>query len=149
MPYRLVSPLRYCPFNFSLPSRYRELSLYRAPWTLLGCLSSYFYSNDQIDINYLSQIKSTFSCSCAGAFVSSSVHSPCIESSRGPSFFLKGIFLDFSFYVRDSTLLHLPPLRFHCVEGCLDRTKESCDYGIGCQTLYITTWPDLIHILFF
>jgi hypothetical protein len=55
VPYRLVSPLRYCPFNFSPPSD-RELSLYRAPWTLLGCPSSYFYSNDQIDINYLSQI---------------------------------------------------------------------------------------------
>jgi hypothetical protein len=33
-------------------------------------------------------------------------------------------------------LLHLPPLRFHCVGGCWDRTQDSCDYGIGCQTLY-------------
>jgi hypothetical protein len=29
-------------------------------------------------------------------------------------------FLFFYFYVRYSTLLHLPPLRFHCVGGCWD-----------------------------
>ncbi len=49
---------------------------------------------------------------------------------------IKGDFWDFSFYVpvppvRYSTLLHLPPLRFHCVGGCWDRTQDSCDYGIG------------------
>ncbi len=38
----------------------------------------------------------------------------------------------FPFYVRYSTLLHLPPLRFHCVGGCWDRL---CDYCISCQTL--------------
>jgi hypothetical protein len=39
-------------------------------------------------------------------------------------------------YVRYSILLHLPPLRFHCVGGCWDRTQDSWgDYGIGCQTL--------------
>ncbi len=38
-------------------------------------------------------------------------------------------------YVLYSTLLHLPPLGFHCVGGCWDRTQDSCDYGIGCQTL--------------
>ncbi len=44
--------------------------------------------------------------------------------------------VDFSlFYVRYSTLLHLPPLRIHCVGGCWDRTQDSCDYGIGYQTL--------------
>jgi hypothetical protein len=48
----------------------------------------------------------------------------------------RGIFLDFFFFnVQYSTLLHLPPLRFHCVGGCWDRTQDSCDYGIGCQTL--------------
>ncbi len=40
-------------------------------------------------------------------------------------------------YVLYSTLLHLPPLRFHCVGGCWDRTQDSCDFGIGCQVL----WP--------
>jgi hypothetical protein len=30
-----------------------------------------------------------------------------------------------------STLLHLPPLRFHCVVGCYDRTQGRCDFGIG------------------
>jgi hypothetical protein len=29
-----------------------------------------------------------------------------------------------SFYVRYSTLLHLPPLRFHGVGGCWDQTQE-------------------------
>ncbi len=36
----------------------------------------------------------------------------------------KGGFLwIFSFYVRCSTLLHLPPLGFHCVGGCWDRIR--------------------------
>jgi hypothetical protein len=39
---------------------------------------------------------------------------------------------------------HLPPLRFHCVGGCWDRTQLSCDFGIGCQTP-LTSRPDLIH----
>ncbi len=43
----------------------------------------------------------------------------------------KGDFFDFFFfYVRHSTLLHLPPLWFHCVGGCWNRTQDSCDYGI-------------------
>jgi hypothetical protein len=37
---------------------------------------------------------------------------------------LKGFFWIFSFYVRNSTLLLLPPLRFHCVGGCWDRTQD-------------------------
>jgi hypothetical protein len=32
--------------------------------------------------------------------------------------FSGGFFGFFSFYVRYSTLLYLPPLRFHCVGGC-------------------------------
>ncbi len=42
-------------------------------------------------------------------------------------FWLKRNFLDFS--VLYSTLLHLPPLRFHCVGRCCDRTQDSFDYG--------------------
>jgi hypothetical protein len=42
----------------------------------------------------------------------------------------KRFFWIFSFYVRYSTLLHLPPLRFHCVGGSCVRTQDSCDYGI-------------------
>ncbi len=34
----------------------------------------------------------------------------------------QGDFLNFFLYVLYSTLLHLPPLRFHCVGGCWDRT---------------------------
>jgi hypothetical protein len=46
-------------------------------------------------------------------------------------FFYGGFFGIFTFYVRYSTLRHLPPLRFHCVGGCWDRTQGSCDHGIG------------------
>ncbi len=41
----------------------------------------------------------------------------------------------FFFSVLYSTLFHLPPLKFHCVEGCWDRTQDSCDYGTDCRTL--------------
>jgi hypothetical protein len=62
-------------------------------------------------------------------------------------FFLREIFLDFYIlYVRYSTLLHLPPLRFHCVGGCWDRTQDSCDYDIGCQTLYHMARSHPIHL---
>ncbi len=44
-------------------------------------------------------------------------------------------FLDFFFFIRYSTLLHLPPLRFHCVGGCWDRTQDCCNFGIDSQTL--------------
>jgi hypothetical protein len=43
--------------------------------------------------------------------------------------------LFFFMYVLYLTLPHLPPLRFHCVGGCWDRTQDSCDFGIGCQML--------------
>ncbi len=33
-------------------------------------------------------------------------------------------------------LLHLLPLRFHCVEGCLDQTLDGCDFGIDSLTLH-------------
>ncbi len=43
----------------------------------------------------------------------------------------------FIFYVHFSTLLHLPPLRFH-VEWCWNRrTQDCCDFGIDSRTL----WP--------
>ncbi len=57
-------------------------------------------------------------------------------------------FFGLSFYVRYSTLLHLPPLRFHCVEGCWDRTQDGCDFGIDSQTCTLTTRLDLIHRTF-
>jgi hypothetical protein len=39
-------------------------------------------------------------------------------------------------YVNYPTLLHLPPLRFHGVGGCRDRTQDNCVFRIGGQTLY-------------
>ncbi len=47
------------------------------------------------------------------------------------------------FNVFYSTLLHLPPLRFHCVGGCWYRTQDCCDFGI-CSNQLIH-WLDLIH----
>ncbi len=45
------------------------------------------------------------------------------------------IFL-YSFYVRYSMLLHLPPLRFHWVGGCWDRAQDCCNFGIDSQTIW-------------
>jgi hypothetical protein len=55
---------------------------------------------------------------------------------------IRGICLDFFLCtILYSTLLHLPPLRFHCVGGCGDRTQDCCVFGIA-----LTTRLDLIHI---
>ncbi len=43
------------------------------------------------------------------------------------------------------TLFHLPPLRFHCVRGCWDGTRDCCDFG-NWQPNALTTRLDLIHI---
>jgi hypothetical protein len=71
----------------------------------------------------------TFTSSGAG------YHWLCTAVRMEPNQTLKGNFLNFSFYVRYSILLHLPPLRIQCVGGCWDRTQDSFDYGIVCQTL--------------
>ncbi len=47
--------------------------------------------------------------------------------------FLGGIF--FFLFIQYSALLHLPPLRFHCADGCWDRTQDRCNSCIGSQTL--------------
>jgi hypothetical protein len=47
----------------------------------------------------------------------------------------KILFLFLIFYVRYSTLLHLPPLRFQCVGGCWDPTQDCYDFGTDSQTL--------------
>ncbi len=50
--------------------------------------------------------------------------------------FLKNIFwgIKFFFFILYSALLHLPPLRFHCADGCWDRTQDRCNWCIGSQT---------------
>jgi hypothetical protein len=48
-------------------------------------------------------------------------------------FFWGGDF--FSFSLQHSALLHLPPLRFHCADGCWDRTQDRCNWCIDSQTL--------------
>ncbi len=37
------------------------------------------------------------------------------------------------FFLLYSTLLHLPPLSFHCADGCWDRTPNRCNWYIGSQ----------------
>ncbi len=39
------------------------------------------------------------------------------------------------FFLSIYRLLHLPPLRFHGVGGCWDRTQDCCDFGMGSHTL--------------
>ncbi len=34
------------------------------------------------------------------------------------------------FFVLYSAQLHLPPLRFHCADGCWDRTQDRCNWCI-------------------
>jgi hypothetical protein len=50
--------------------------------------------------------------------------------------FVGEFFCIFSFYVRYSTLLYMPPLRFHCIGGGWDRTlQDCCSFGNDSQTL--------------
>ncbi len=56
----------------------------------------------------------------------------------------KMIFKEF-FYVLYSTLLHLPPFRFHLVGRCWNQTQDCFDRGIGSQTLK-TTRIDLAEL---
>ncbi len=39
------------------------------------------------------------------------------------------------FFILYSTLLHLPPLRFHCADGSWNPTQDRCNLCIGSQTL--------------
>ncbi len=48
--------------------------------------------------------------------------------------FFKGRFFCI-FLVLYLDLLHLPPLRFHSVGGCWDRTQDSCDFVCVCCNL--------------
>ncbi len=59
-----------------------------------------------------------------------------------PELLNRGIFWIFSLYL---TLLHLPPVRFHCVGGCWDRTQDCCDFGIGRPTPLITRLDIICH----
>ncbi len=52
------------------------------------------------------------------------------------TFLKQGEFYGF-FKALYSTLLHLPPLRFHCVGGCWDRTLDCCDFGIGIENISV------------
>jgi hypothetical protein len=52
------------------------------------------------------------------------------------SIFKQGDFIGIFFLsILYSALLHLPPLRFYCVNGCWDRTQDRCNWCIGSQML--------------
>ncbi len=54
------------------------------------------------------------------------------------------------FYVcTSSTLLHLPPFRFHYVGECWDRTQDICDFAIGGNRVEMKSCVNLYHFLFF
>jgi hypothetical protein len=67
----------------------------------------------------------------------SAEHLTCWKATRLSLATISKLLNRFLFFlnVLYSTLLHLPPLRFHCVGGCWDRTQDFCDFGIGSQTL--------------
>jgi hypothetical protein len=54
------------------------------------------------------------------------------------------LFIGGDFFVLYSTLLHLPPLRFHCVDGCWDQTQDRCNWCIDSRGA-LTTGLDLIR----
>jgi hypothetical protein len=59
--------------------------------------------------------------------------------------FKGGFFAIFSRYVRYSTLLHLPPLRFHCVGECWDRTQEWWNFALTARDREDGYRSHLIH----
>jgi hypothetical protein len=69
---------------------------------------------------------------------------------------LGGIFFLFSFYVRYSTLLHLPPLRLHCstadagIEpGTVATLASAVRYALTTRLDLIHAWLDLIQRRYF
>jgi hypothetical protein len=56
------------------------------------------------------------------------------ENHSVSKYFLGGFF-NFFFFVLYSALLHLPPLRFHCADGCWDRIQDLWNWCIDSQTL--------------
>ncbi len=49
-------------------------------------------------------------------------------------------------FIRYSALLHLPPLRFHCADGCWDRTQDRCNLFL--QVLRAFGIPQRKHLYF-
>ncbi len=60
--------------------------------------------------------------------------------------FKGGFFGIISLYVRYSTLLPLPPLRFHCVGGCRDLTQNCCDFALTARRSNHSARSHLIHM---
>ncbi len=99
---------------------------WRRPPQLCGCCSSEvrcFTGGCSLEFLHI--------CVAAAPLESAALH----EAAPLMTVVKQGNFMDFFSYELYSTLLHLPPLRFHCVEGCWDRTQDCCDFGIDSQTL--------------
>jgi hypothetical protein len=72
--------------------------------------------------------------SIAGPHTRQLLSEQCVLLCNVILLFLKGDFFDF-FFEFTLSLLHLSPLRFHCVGGCWDRHQDCCDFGIDSQTV--------------
>ncbi len=71
-----------------------------------------------------------------------------LEDGREQVVFFRIFFGGIFVFILYSTLFHLPPLRFHCADGCWERTQDRCNWCIGSQTTrldLIRTSLDLIR----
>jgi len=104
-----------------------------------GERSHFFYSCSLHPPPWLSPSTATsvsFFCNVTFIFLMSSVFFPATDiliPFRNHT--LKVFIFIVFFIVLYSTLLHLPPLRFHCTDGCWGRTQDRCNWCIGSQTL--------------
>jgi hypothetical protein len=72
--------------------------------------------------------------SCTGVKVATGINDT--GSKFFHHFLFSNIFGVFFLFELHSALLHLPPLRFQCADGCWDRTQDRCNWCIDSQTLY-------------
>ncbi len=62
---------------------------------------------------------------------------PFRTAEMGATLLVSGIiiiFFKYFFFVPYSKLFHLPPLRFHCADGCWNLTQDRCNLCISSQT---------------
>ncbi len=74
---------------------------------------------------YLSQVRFQSRCWRRTGRRPRRATTPTPDTSSVQRIWIKGFFGFFVMHQLYSTLLHLPPLRFHCVGGCWDRTQDS------------------------
>jgi hypothetical protein len=122
----------YFSFCISHRSFCVPLSLSSSSYSIMFFLSSSLFSTSYSSVIFSRSLTFLLLVLFSLFFCSSFL----VLSSNSLLFF-KNIFggiFSFSF-VLYSALLHLPPLRFHCADGCWDRAQDRCNWCIGCQTL--------------